>query len=104
MNDLRELYQEVILDHGKRPRNLEVLEDADRTAEGFNPQPPFRKRPERALGLIFQQAAAPADAGGLEQELRSRGGDGCGGFGRHVRFVWLMRSWPRGRGLSAPGP
>lgn len=32
----RELYQEVILDHGKRPRNHHVLEDAAR-AEGHNP-------------------------------------------------------------------
>ena len=37
MSDLRELYQEVILDHNRRPRNLGVLPDADRTAEGFNP-------------------------------------------------------------------
>jgi nitrogen fixation protein NifU and related proteins len=37
MSDLRELYQEVILDHHKRPRNFHKLEDANRTAEGFNP-------------------------------------------------------------------
>jgi nitrogen fixation protein NifU and related proteins len=35
--DLRELYQEVILDHYKRPRNFGVLEDANRKAEGHNP-------------------------------------------------------------------
>ncbi|MBI1874780.1 MAG: SUF system NifU family Fe-S cluster assembly protein, partial [Acidobacteria bacterium] len=35
--DLRELYQEVILDHNKRPRNFRRLDPADRTAEGFNP-------------------------------------------------------------------
>ena len=35
--DLRDLYQEVILDHNKRPRNFGVLEEADRTAEGYNP-------------------------------------------------------------------
>ncbi|MDA7086578.1 SUF system NifU family Fe-S cluster assembly protein [Pseudomonas sp. SA3-5] len=34
---LRELYQEVIVDHGKRPRNFHVLEGATHTAEGFNP-------------------------------------------------------------------
>lgn len=32
-----ELYQEIILDHSKRPRNLGRLEDATATAEGFNP-------------------------------------------------------------------
>jgi len=37
MSDLRELYQQVILDHHKRPRNHRKLEDANRTAEGFNP-------------------------------------------------------------------
>ena len=37
MSDLRELYQEVILDHNKRPRNFGVLADAGRTARGHNP-------------------------------------------------------------------
>jgi nitrogen fixation NifU-like protein len=37
MSDLRELYQEVILDHNKRPRNFRTLDPADRRAEGFNP-------------------------------------------------------------------
>jgi nitrogen fixation NifU-like protein len=37
MSDLRELYQEVILDHNRRPRNFRKLECADRTCEGFNP-------------------------------------------------------------------
>src|SRR5918995_4598488 len=37
MSDLRDLYQEVILDHNRRPRNFRRLECADRTCEGFNP-------------------------------------------------------------------
>jgi len=37
MPDLRGLYQEVILDHSKRPRNYRVLEGADHQAEGYNP-------------------------------------------------------------------
>ncbi|HVS30159.1 MAG TPA: SUF system NifU family Fe-S cluster assembly protein [Thermoanaerobaculia bacterium] len=36
MSDLRELYQQVILDHNKNPRNFRELEDA-RRVEGFNP-------------------------------------------------------------------
>ena len=36
-DDLRELYQELILDHGKRPRNFRKLEDANREALGHNP-------------------------------------------------------------------
>ena len=37
MNDLRELYQEVILDHSKRPRNLHGMPEANREANGYNP-------------------------------------------------------------------
>jgi nitrogen fixation NifU-like protein len=37
MNELRELYQEVILDHSKRPRNFREMEGASGKAEGFNP-------------------------------------------------------------------
>jgi nitrogen fixation NifU-like protein len=37
MSDLRELYQEVILDHHKKPRNFRKLEDATRQVEGYNP-------------------------------------------------------------------
>jgi nitrogen fixation NifU-like protein len=36
-SDLRDLYQEVILDHYKTPRNYGRLPDADRSAEGNNP-------------------------------------------------------------------
>ncbi|HYM09757.1 MAG TPA: SUF system NifU family Fe-S cluster assembly protein [Bryobacterales bacterium] len=37
MSDLRQLYQEVILDHNKKPRNFHKMEDANRHAEGYNP-------------------------------------------------------------------
>ena len=36
-SELRELYQEVILDHSKRPRNFRALPEANRRADGFNP-------------------------------------------------------------------
>ena len=35
--DLRDLYQEVILDHNKKPRNFHALPEANRKADGFNP-------------------------------------------------------------------
>ena len=35
--DLRDLYQEVIVDHGRRPRNFGPLPGASHQAEGFNP-------------------------------------------------------------------
>ena len=37
MSDLADLYQEVIIDHGRRPRNFRQLEGATRTVEGVNP-------------------------------------------------------------------
>ena len=37
MNELQELYREVILDHNRRPRNFGELADADRVIEGVNP-------------------------------------------------------------------
>ena len=37
MPELDALYQEVILDHCKRPRNFRALEGADRHADGYNP-------------------------------------------------------------------
>lgn len=35
--DLRELYQEIILDHSRHPRHFGVLEGASHMAEGYNP-------------------------------------------------------------------
>jgi len=37
LDELRDLYQEVIFDHNRNPRNFRVMEDANRTVEGFNP-------------------------------------------------------------------
>jgi nitrogen fixation NifU-like protein len=37
MSDLRELYQEMILDHSQKPRNFHPLPKPDRKAEGYNP-------------------------------------------------------------------
>jgi nitrogen fixation protein NifU and related proteins len=37
MSDLSDLYQEVILDHNRRPRNFRVLEAPTHQAEGYNP-------------------------------------------------------------------
>ena len=36
-SELRNLYQEVILDHNNKPRNFRKIEGANRTAEGYNP-------------------------------------------------------------------
>ena len=37
MSEIKELYQEVVMDHTRRPRNFHKLEDANRSAEGYNP-------------------------------------------------------------------
>ena len=36
-DELRDLYQEVIFDHNRNPRNFRVIDDADRKVDGFNP-------------------------------------------------------------------
>jgi nitrogen fixation NifU-like protein len=36
MSDLRELYQEVIIDHSRHPRNFREMSDANHHADGFN--------------------------------------------------------------------
>ena len=37
MDEMRELYQDTILDHHKHPRNFKKLETANRSSEGYNP-------------------------------------------------------------------
>lgn len=37
MSDLRELYQQLIIEHSRNPRNFKELEGADHSAEGYNP-------------------------------------------------------------------
>jgi nitrogen fixation NifU-like protein len=37
MSDLRELYQQVILDHNKNPRNFHELPNATKSVDGYNP-------------------------------------------------------------------
>lgn len=37
MSDVQELYRELIIDHGRRPRNFEKLEKANHIKEGYNP-------------------------------------------------------------------
>lgn len=37
MTEMDELYQELVMAHGSSPSNFHEIENADRTAEGFNP-------------------------------------------------------------------
>ena len=58
-DDLRDLYQEVILDHGRKPRNFRRLEDAHRHAKGDNPMCGDRME----LWVKLAEDGAIADAG-----------------------------------------
>jgi nitrogen fixation NifU-like protein len=64
MSELTDLYQEVVLDHGKRPRNFGPLEGATHHAEGLNP----------LCGDHFTVHARMAD--GVVREARFEG-SGC---------------------------
>ncbi|MGD0758984.1 MAG: hypothetical protein ABR921_08770 [Candidatus Sulfotelmatobacter sp.] len=48
MGDLRDLYQEVILEHSKAPRNYRELKNPDRKAEGFFRMSCFKARDARS--------------------------------------------------------
>ena len=58
MADLRDLYQEVILEHSKAPRNYRELPNANHKAEGFNPLCGDRVRIELALAADGSVRAA----------------------------------------------
>jgi nitrogen fixation NifU-like protein len=59
-DELRDLYQEVILDHNRRPRNFGTLPDANRSAEGNNPlcgdqvKVHLRVEDDRVQGISFE--------------------------------------------------
>ena len=65
MSELRELYQSVILDHNKKPRNQGVVEDANRRADGHNP----------LCGDVVHLTAR-VDEQGIVEDLRFEG-QGC---------------------------
>lgn len=59
MSDLRDLYQEVVIDHGRRPRNFTALEPHTHHAEGFNPLCGDQMK----LYLMIDAGGVIADAG-----------------------------------------
>ena len=60
MSELSELYQELILDHNRRPRNFGSLPDANRSADGYNPlcgdrlKVYLRLEDDRIAGVSFE--------------------------------------------------
>ena len=81
MSDLRDLYQEVILDHNRVPRNFGKLENANRQAEGHNPLCGDRVsvflhvEGDRIEGIAFQGsgcAISTASASLMTEALKGR--------------------------------
>ncbi len=81
MSDLRELYQEIILDHNRHPRNFRKLENANRLAEGYNPLCGDRVsvflqiEGDRIQGISFQGsgcAISTASASLMTEALKGR--------------------------------
>ena len=60
-DDLRDLYQEVILDHGRKPRNFRRLDEPDLSARGDNPM--CGDRMELFLGMEGERIADAAFQG-----------------------------------------
>lgn len=80
-NPLRDLYQEVILDHNRHPRNFRALTDANRKAEGHNPlcgdrvQVFLHIEDDRVQGISFQGsgcAISTASASLMTEALKGR--------------------------------
>jgi len=81
MSDLRDLYQELILDHGRRPRNHGPLEGATHDAIGHNPlcgdriTVHVRVEDDRVTGLTFEGqgcAISQASASLLTEAVRGK--------------------------------
>ena len=81
MADLKGLYQEVILDHSKRPRNFRELEGATAHADGYNPLCGdrvtiyLRTEGDRIAGISFQGsgcAISTASASILTETLKGK--------------------------------
>ena len=81
MSDLRDLYQELILDHGRRPRNFGPLEGTTHEAVGHNPMcgdritVHVRVEGDRVTGLSFEGqgcAISQASASLLTEAVRGR--------------------------------
>ena len=81
MSDLRDLYQEVILDHNRAPRNFGTLANANRESEGHNPlcgdrvKIFLRVEGDRIDGIAFQGsgcAISTASASLMTEALKGR--------------------------------
>ena len=123
-SDLRELYQEVILDHSKKPRNFGALPDATRQADGYNPLCGDRATvfvrldgdvvadvKFQGAGCSISTASASMmteavkgksrDGGGGAVRALPRPGDARRGGGRSRRSTPRSASWPCSPGCGS---
>jgi nitrogen fixation NifU-like protein len=97
MSELRELYQELILDHGRHPRNFKELKDANRVANGHNPlcgdriQIRLRVEDDRVADIGFQGAGCAicmASASTMSEAIKGKNQTEVHGLFEH--FVGLV--------------
>lgn len=81
MSQLRDLYQEIILDHNRSPRNFRAMPDATRSVEGINPlcgdhfTVHLRMEGERIADVSFEGAGcaiSKASASVMSQEIKGK--------------------------------
>ena len=104
MGDLRELYQQMIIDHAKSPRNFGALEGADRIVEGYNPlcgdkfKIYLRMASDTISDIRFEGsgcAISTASASLMTEALRSKKADDAMDFiGRFHRMVTAPAETP----------
>ena len=103
-DDLRDLYQEVILDHGRKPRNFRRLENASREARGDNPMCGDRIQLWLALDdagriadVAFQGkgcAISTASASLMTETVRGKTVEEARGLGARFRDLAMTGSCP----------
>jgi len=103
-DDLRDLYQEVILDHGRKPRNFRRLEDADRAARGDNPMCGDRMELQLKLGpdgaiadAAFQGrgcAISMASASLMTETVKGKSQDQARALGASFRTLAMTGACP----------
>ena len=113
MNDLRELYQEVILDHSKHPRHFREMPEANRHADGHNPLCGDRVTVYlHVLGDVVEDVSfkgvgcsiSTASASMMADTLRGRSvGEVCALFDRFHALVTADRSHAAGAGEATAG-
>jgi len=103
-DDLRDLYQEVILDHGRKPRNFRRLEEADRSARGDNPMCGDRMELQLKLGpdgaiadAAFQGrgcAISMASASLMTETVKGKSQDQARALGARFRALAMTGACP----------